>query len=337
MGAGLRIEAMTAAHLADAAGLLAARHRADRARVPALPERFEDADATLELLRAGFETPGTTGVVATRHGQPAGFLIGSPAFDSPRYRPRSTVMEYGRHAVAAGEGGEVYRAMYAALAPEWVGIGSFAHHVTVPAADREALAAWRSLGFGMEHATGLRDLATPDAPAGARPSAGLELRQAGVDDAEAVGELGLALHRYHARTPIFDPYFGEDEERTRGLYAEQLQNEETVIWLAVLAGKTVGMLVFGEPRGWRVLLTPERDTHLMDAFVDEACRGAGAGRALLDRALDWAQSAGHEHCTVSWASANLSGAAFWLGMGFRPVAYRLCRVVDERVAWAHGR
>ena len=36
-------------------------------------------------------------------------------------------------------------------------------------------------------------------------------------------------------------------------------------------------------------------------------------------------------------TANLAGARFWLGNGFRPLEYRVCRQVDERIAWGHGR
>ena len=40
---------------------------------------------------------------------------------------------------------------------------------------------------------------------------------------------------------------------------------------------------------------------------------------------------------MSWDTANLPGARFWLGSGYRPVLYRLVREVDARIAWAHGR
>lgn len=332
MGAGVRVEAMTAAHLTAAAELLAGRHRADRGREPELPAVFEGAEAALELLRRGFEADGASGVVAWRDGQLIGYLLGATAYESSRLRPRASVIDYGAHAVAPGQSG-VYRPLYAALAARWVGAGSFAHYVQVAADDRSTLRAWRSLGFGSEHATGLRHLTPPRA----EPPDAVVIRRGGLDDAGTVGDLAVELHRYHANAPIFDPYLPEAVAGMRPRFAASLVDDEVVVWLAERDGRAVGMLIFGEPSGWRAMITPERSTHLMEAFVEGERRGMGAGRALLARALGWAREAGYARCTVSWVSANVIGAAFWLSMGFRPVAYRLCRVVDERVAWAHGR
>ena len=46
-------------HLDAAAALLAQRHRADRAREPDLPARFEEAAATRDALRAALARDGT--------------------------------------------------------------------------------------------------------------------------------------------------------------------------------------------------------------------------------------------------------------------------------------
>jgi hypothetical protein len=37
----------------------------------------------------------------------------------------------------------------------------------------------------------------------------------------------------------------------------------------------------------------------------------------------------------AWRSTNLLTARFWPRQGFRPVAYRLVRRVDQRIAWAN--
>ena len=43
---------------------------------------------------------------------------------------------------------------------------------------------------------------------------------------------------------------------------------------------------------------------------------------------------GHHRCA---RAANLVSARFWLGHGFRPIAYRLCQRLDERLVWARPR
>jgi hypothetical protein len=133
-------------HLQPAAALLAARHRRDRAAAPDLPPRFEDAAATVPVLRELFAQDGMAGVVAVREGRLIGFLLGAPALGSPTaaragyLHPRSVDIPHAAHAVEPGDGGTLYQRLYAALAERWVTRGLPAHYVTV-SAEPEAAAA----------------------------------------------------------------------------------------------------------------------------------------------------------------------------------------------------
>jgi hypothetical protein len=50
--------------------------------------------------------------------------------------------------------------------------------------------------------------------------------------------------------------------------------------------------------------------------------------------MAWAQDEGYQWCALHFAAANIVGANFWLGHGFRPIEHRLRRHIDERIAWA---
>ena len=121
-------------HLDAAAALLAARHRADREREPELPARFEEPAAARALIEAALRARGAGGVVARRGGRLTGYLVGAPLLAAPggiaaRYvLPRSVWVDQAGHATEPPGDGEVYRAMYAALAPRWLAAGCFAHY-----------------------------------------------------------------------------------------------------------------------------------------------------------------------------------------------------------------
>ena len=352
----MRLEVMpfAAEHLDEAAALLAARHRADRAREPELSARFEEPTAARAELEVawGMLPPaptadgdrhlhplrprapggdGAKGVAAFRNGRLVGYLVGTRWLGSPFLRPRAAWVAYAGHAVTPDEGPETYREVYAALVPRWLAAGCFAQYVTVPAADRQALAAWHSLGFGWEQARGVRDTGPVAQP---RPATALEIHQAGAEDIEVVAQLSGRLARYHAGTPIFAPYLPESQAEHRSELAQMLADPERRVLLAYREGRLVGMQTLGPPRPYAAMVTPERCIHLDEAFTEVEARGTGAGTALLGQAMAWARERGYARCTVSWMTANLSGARFWLGAGFRPLQYRLCRVVDERIAWA---
>ena len=317
-------------HLDAAAELLAARQRAHRRADPRLPSRFDSAAACRPLIAEALAMADASGIVALRGGRVAGYLIGRPWLGMPFLRERAGWVEYAGHAVAADGAAETCRALYAAFAPRWLAAGCFAHYVTVPADDATGLAAWRSLGFGLEHSRGLRDAAPV---AGARPLDGVEVQRAGEEDLAVVVGLRRRLSLYHTGPPIFAPYLWNDAD-LRGLSAEQLADPACLTFLATRGTETLGAMIFAPTPPRAAMVSPERCIHLNEAYVAPDARAGGAGSLLLDAALAWLRNDGYEHCTVGWETANLQGARFWTATnGFRPLYYRLVRALDPRMMW----
>jgi GNAT superfamily N-acetyltransferase len=322
-------------HLDAAAELLAARHRADRTRAPELPERFENAEAAREALRAVWKQPRAEGAAALRAGRLCGYLIGSVVLPAPgtqlaRYvRPRSVVIEYAGHAVESEDCRELYRALSAALARRWLAQGCFSHYICLPVADRTAVEGWFSLGFGQESVYGLREIgATDDASTPGR----LEIRRAGLSDLETVVRLRASLDRSEVDAPIWRPYLPERDAERPADVARALADPASDCWLASAAGRAVGLMLF-EP-GREGLDWPERCIHLDQAYVEVEARGRGVGGALLRHGLARARQSGYDRCIVDWLAPNLLGSRFWLGSGFQPITTYLVRHVDERITWA---
>ena len=334
----LAVEPFGAAHVADAAALLAARHRSDRAQEPDLPAYGEDPGAAAAIVAAIARS--TPGVVALRAGRLVGYLLGSTILPVPATRgalyldPRSALVGYAGHAVdPADDPSAIYRALYAALSPAWVDAGYYVHYVAVPASDRAARDAWFSLGFGHDATLALRDTTASEAGA---PD--VDVRRGTAADLDDVVAMALGLYEHHASAPIYLPYLAEVEPDERNAQAQALADPECAHWIARRAGRAIGMYVLQPPPPWlSVLLRPERSTYLLHGYTEAAARGGGVGRALLGRSLAWAREAGHGHCLLHFLAANVSGARFWLAAGFRPVELRLRRAVDGRIAWARSR
>jgi GNAT superfamily N-acetyltransferase len=328
-------------HLDDAAALLAARHRADRAREADLPPRFEDAAAAREALQEVLATPRTGGVVALDGGRIAGYLLGSLVLPEPTnflaliMQPRSARVPYAGHAVVPDDGRETYRRLYAALAPRWNAAGCFAHYVETPAGDRAALDAWFSLGFGRDMTFAVRG--THDLVADRRQDAAVEVHRAGAEDLDVVMRLAEGLWRHHAAAPVFFPFLPETLPDMRRFQEALLADPANAHWLAYRDGRALGMMTFIAGLFFDRMLRPERCVYLFQGFTEAAARGGGVGTALLAHSLVWAREQGHERCGLHFMAANLTAARFWLGHGFRPFEYRLCRVVDGRIAWADDR
>ncbi len=82
------------------------------------------------------------------------------------------------------------------------------------------------------------------------------------------------------------------------------------------------------------MIVPDQSIYLLHGYTEPAARGRRIGTKLLASAMAWAREAGHARCLLDYRSANLVSARFWLGHGFRPIAYRLCHRLDERVVSA---
>ena len=334
------VRALRPADIEVAAGLLAARHRRDRGREPALPPGFEQPAATLPLLEALLAEPQASGVIAEREGRAIGFLAGAPNLASPaelganEYPVRSLIVPYHGHAAAAeADAARVYREMYAALAAAWVPRGSLDHVVTIPAGDDALREAFWSLGFGPDDIGALREI--PPLPPAVGES-GLSLRRAGPADLDAVVSLARVLFAHEAASPEFYARMPEILPAWRATTGRLLADPANGYFLAERDGEPVGMVTLMAPHDFSPMATPP-GTILLDQEVTlPAARGLALGAALLAHALEWAAGEGARWCVLHYSPANLPAAGFWPAQGFRPLTYTLWRHVDDRIPWATG-
>jgi ribosomal protein S18 acetylase RimI-like enzyme len=220
--------------------------------------------------------------------------------------------------------------------PERLRYGIFFHFVLVPVADPTLIQAWFSLSFGIEQVHALIDLeavnqASPFAP----PE--IEIRRAGAGDRPHLAEMSDVIWKTQVQAPVWGVMMPKTVGENVEGWSELVDRADVTVWLALADGKVVGVQGY-----WPAeqaddnLLVPEECAHMSVAGTREEARGRGIGTLLTNHGLAQARLAGYRFCETDWRSTNLLASRFWPRRGFRPVAYRLVRRIDQRIAWADG-
>ena len=307
-------------HLADAAELLAARHRAHRLVEPGLDRRYEDPAAARTEIEALLSRAGASGVAALRRGALEGYLLGTPLDES---WGANIWVESAGHAAASAE---LVRDLYAAAAARWVEEGRTSHYAMVPATDGDLVDAWFRLGFGHQHVHAIRE------PLSGQPTApdGISVRRARRADIEVLARIDRSLPEYQALSPVFSTLPLPSYEETVAEWEADFDDARFATFVAVRGADALGAAV-GCPielsTTHRSLALPPGAGFLGFAAVLPEHRGLGAGRLLGETVLAWAAAAGHRTVVVDWRMTNLLSSRTWPRLGFRPTFYRLHRAI----------
>ena len=320
--------------LPQAGALLAQRHRRDRASLPELPARFEEPVIARKAVEAALHRQHAGGFAALDNSRLAAYLIGDMAIDN--VWGRSGWIRTAGCAYDPEAGVEIVRDLYAVLGVHWVDYGIFAHFALIPVSDPELIYAWFSLSFGIEQVHALVDLEALDPTTPSIPP-GVEIRKAGPADRQHLAEMSDVIWKTQVKAPVWAAMIPEAVGETEAGWAGLVDEADVTVWLASMAGKVAGVQGYwpAEPAG-DYLMVPENCVHMSAAGTRVEARGQGIGTLLTKYGLAQASVRGHRFCETDWRSTNLLASRFWPRRGFRPVAYRLVRRVDQRIAWADG-
>ena len=154
--------------------------------------------------------------------------------------------------------------------------------------------------------------------------------------AEHVDAAAKLLAERHRRDRAASPSLLDDLPTYAEGFAELASKEDWTIWLAERGDAVLGYAAFAttDDAGVDDLLTPARCIELKIAATKPEARGEGLGTLLARYGLERAREEGYESCLIDWHVPSLLASRFWPKFGFEPVAYRLARRIDPRIAWA---
>jgi GNAT superfamily N-acetyltransferase len=308
--------------LADAARLLADRHRRQRLVWPALNPAFEDEAATHELIAAHLGRDGASGAMVRSGGAAVAYVLGAPKDGS--WGANVWVDDAG----SAGADPEAIRIAYAAAAARWAAAGLTRHYVVTPASDARMVDAWFRLSFGLQHIHALRAL--PPHDFAVRAADGLVVRPTEPRDIDAVVAIDPVLPIHTQGSPVFSNVAPSSPEEARKDAEEELVDARFAPYVAEHNGRVVGAATFGSleiSNGNTAMMRPVSAGFLGYAAVAPDARGLGAGRALGEACLVWSRDNGYEWVATDWRSTNLEADRTWRAIGFEPTFFRLVRSI----------
>lgn len=148
------------------------------------------------------------------------------------------------------------------------------------------------------------------------------VRRARPEDADKIAEFALSLFAQHRD---YDPErFADlgDIDGARRFYGGCIDADSAAILIVENDGRPVGYAFLQyEERNYAELL--ESVAWLHDIYLDEAARGIGAGRALMNACVAAAQELGADKMVLHVAAKNAVGQEFFELAGFRTTMFEM--------------
>lgn len=154
----------------------------------------------------------------------------------------------------------------------------------------------------------------------------VRIRPATEADVPALGRLGASLLRLHYSfdQQRFIAPRDNVEEGYGWFLGSQLRDEEAVVFVADRAGDVIGYVYAGlEPHSWKELRDAAGFIH--DIIVNDASRGAGVGRALIEAATAWLKAHGAPRVILWTAERNRAAQRLFEQAGFRRTMIEMTR------------
>ena len=311
----IKIVPFTDNHIKSAAALFTQNYQREKMTSPLLPDRNStDKDLLMELLKNGVSNGG---YAAFTDGDFTGYMLTGASFP---FKGQSAVLspEWAHGSVRENKE-MIYRLLYKAIGEDWKNRRCPLHIIAHFAGDSELLNTLFFLGFGAFLAERLRNLE----PVPQTLSYDIEMNV----PLEKLIDLQVAHSRFYRDSPVFitkteGPAEVLDELKEHLAEGDRFftltgQSDPSGFFIAGPAG--------AGPEGF--LVRGEGTAQIKSAYIKPELRGRGAGTALLNSVIRWAEENHFQRLFVEHETANLFGGSFW-GKYFDPYVYFSLRYID---------
>ena len=165
-------------------------------------------------------------------------------------------------------------------------------------------------------------------PAGTpRVTGGWSLRRCGLEDAEALAQIGAAtfLETYAGWLPGRDILMHCRKQHTADAYERLLQQPETSAWVAEITEAPIAYLVLAAPQ-MPAGLVWQNDIELKRIYMFSRFQGSGLADELLKTALTEARGRQWKRMLVGAHAENLRALRFYARHGFAEIGRRSFRM-----------
>jgi len=308
--------------------LLINRQKVESETFPFLKNCCLNVEYITNTLQELFADSKIIGVGAFDNNELVGYIIGELGFDA--MRGRHAWVPYEGIAIRMDQSPELIRNLYAKVSVLWIQQGCFIHYTFIPLGNQVYYEAYQRLGFAIQQVHGIMNM---NDYRHFENASDVKVRFADKNDSEIMGMMSSIIFSHQNKAPVFELALPEVINRIKTGYERMVEDDCTTILIAEKDMKELGFQAYASVDS--TLMTPDNGVELSIAGTCGSQKGRGVGKRLMNEGYRIMKEKGYDYIIADWRMTNLTSSTFWPKCGFKPIAYRMVRYIDNNVAWAN--
>lgn len=323
-----KFKSITAEDIPAMAELLIERQNLESKAYPFLKNSCLNIKYITDMFEELFVNSKVIGIGAFSNDELVGYLIGEINIDNRR--GRYVWVPYEGMAIRMGQSSELIRNLYVKASVIWLEQGCFNQYVLVPIGSQEYYEASLRLSFSIQQVHGVMNMEEYKL---FENVADIDVRLADKSDSEAMSRMSRIIQYYQNLAPTFELALPEVVEQIKAGYRDIVEDEDATVLIAKKDIKELGFQVYETINS--DLMSPDDGIELSIAGTYPSEMGRGVGKKLMNEGYKIMKENGYNNIITDWRITNLASSTFWPQCGFKPIAYRMFRCINNNVAWAN--